>query len=685
MSKFKDILVKEQYDTSYEDVLNEFYKPVLEQSVSFDRAAGFFSPELMIESLSALRKFIKNNGHMRFIISPLLRNNDLTEIMDVLKDPDGALLLFEQQFAEAVNKDELGLRSAQLFVALQQKGFLEVLIAIPRHEKGMFHQKISIYFDGEDHIVSNGSNNETLAAYVHNIESFDVFRSWIETSRVNQHIQRFNQKWNGLDPNVKVLDFMKAMNSNILKRLITNQSVEELIDLTEQLQRLRVEKKPRLPLKFDPYDYQKNAAETWLQQKQGILKFATGSGKTKTAIYSIRELYHQKSSLFVVVVVPDKTLSYQWAIEFQDVGVKAVVCNSDNNWRTPVIENVNFFKQEINDLYAVIATTDTFFGERFQSTINRLKDYVVIVDECHSITTDKYKNNMPKVQYRLGLSATPESDYDEIRTQATIEYFNGIIAEYTLADAIKDKKLTPYNYYPIEVDLSEEEIEEYASFTRKISVLFNKDKPTPEEIALRENLLFQRSRILYNAESKIDAVKQLLYDIPDVINHLIIYCGTSNLKDEVGLTQLQMVNQVLNDLNIPHAQYTGTENTYERMIGIQEFRRGTYNSLTAIKCLDEGVDIPEIENAIILSSSQSVREFVQRRGRLLRLSPNKVMANIYDLIIVSEDERLETATLSELKRALEYASIASNKNDTYDKYEELYQELKEKKEHAAIK
>jgi superfamily II DNA or RNA helicase len=685
MSTFRELIIQEQYDTSIEDVLYEFYQPVLEKAVSFDRAAGFFSPELLLESLSALRKFIKNNGHMRFIISPLLRNNDLTEIMAVLKDPDGALLLFEKQFSETFNKDELGLRSAQLFVALQEKGFLEVLIALPRHEKGMFHQKISIYFDGEEHIVSNGSNNETLAAYIHNIESFDVFRSWIESSRVNQHIQRFNQKWNGLDSNVKVLDFMKAMNSNILKRLSTNQSLEELIDLTEQLHRLRIEKKPRLPLKFDPYDYQKRAAETWLQQKQGILKFATGSGKTKTAIYSIRELYHQKSNLFVVVVVPDKTLSYQWALEFQHLAVKAVVCNSDNNWRSSLIEKINFFKQDINDLYVVIVTTDTFFGERFQSTIKRLKDYVVIVDECHSITTDKYKNHMPKVQYRLGLSATPESDYDELRTQATLEYFNGILAEYSLEDAIKDKKLTPYNYYPIEVELNEKEIDEYSSFTRKISLLFNKDKPTPEEIAIRENLLFQRSRILYNAESKIDAVKQLIYDIPDVLNHLIIYCGTSNLKDEVGLTQLQMVNQVLSDLNIPHAQYTGTESTYERMVGIQEFRRGTYNSLTAIKCLDEGVDIPEIENAIILSSSQSVREFVQRRGRLLRLSPNKDMANIYDLIIVSDDERLETAVLSELKRALEYASIASNKSDTYEKYETKYLELKERKEHDAIK
>lgn len=685
MSTFKELIIHEQYDTSIEDVLHEFYQPVLENAESFDRAAGFFSPELLLESLPSLRKFIKKNGQMRFIISPLLRNNDLIEIMAVLKDPEGSLLLFERQFSEAINKDELELRSAQLFVALQEKGFLEVLIALPRHEKGMFHQKISIYFDGEEHIVSNGSNNETLAAYIHNIESFDVFRSWIEPSRVNQHIQRFNQKWNGLDPNVKVLDFMKAMNSNILKRLSTNQTVEELIDLTEQLRRLRIEKKPRLPLKFDPYNYQKSAAENWLHKKQGILKFATGSGKTKTAIYSIRELYHQKSNLFVVIVVPDKTLSYQWAVEFQDIGVKAVVCNSDNNWRTSVIENVNFYKQDINNLYAVIATTDTFFGDRFQSTIKRLKDYVVIVDECHSITTEKYKNYMPKVQYRLGLSATPESDYDELRTQATLNYFNGIIAEYTLADAINDKKLTPYNYYPIEVELNEEEIEEYSSFTRKISVLFNKDKPTPEEIALRENLLFQRSRILYNAESKIDAVNHLINDIPDVLNHLIIYCGTSNLKDEVGLTQLQMVNQLLSDLNIPHTQYTGTESTYERMIGIQEFRRGTYNSLTAIKCLDEGVDIPEIENAIILSSSQSVREFVQRRGRLLRLSPNKVIANIYDLIIVSEDERLETAVLSELKRALEYASIATNKNDTYNKYKTMYQELKEKKEHATIK
>jgi superfamily II DNA or RNA helicase len=680
MSKFKKILIKEQYDTSHEDVLNEFYKPVLEQSVSFDRAAGFFSSELLLESLDSLKIFVRNKGKMRYIISPLLRSYELSDIQQILENTDSLLEQFEKQFVQSVEVDELSLRASQLFVALQQVGTMEVLIALPRDERGLFHQKISIYFDGEEHVVSNGSNNETLAAYIHNIESFDVFRSWQEPSRVNQHIIRFNNKWDGLNPNVKVVNFMAAMTTDLLKRLKTDQSIEELIDLTKELKKLRIEKKPKIELKFDPYDYQKMAAERWIEAKKGILKFATGSGKTKTAIYSLRELFFQKTSLFVVVLVPDKTLSYQWAVEFQGLNVKATVCNSDYNWRSDLQDKISFYQQGISDLYVVVTTTDTFFGDRFQNVIKRIKDYVMIVDECHSVTLNNYKFKMPQVTYRLGLSATPESDYDEQRTKATLGYFNGILAEYSLEDAINDGKLTPYNYYPIEVSLNEEEILEYQDYSKKISFLFSKKNPTPDEIAIRENLLFQRSRILYNAESKLDALKKLLSNIPDVLNHLIIYCGASQSKEDATLSQLESVNSMLNEINIPHAQYTGSESTYEREIGLREFRRGTYNSLTAIKCLDEGIDIPEIENAIIMASSQSTREFVQRRGRLLRLSLGKKVSNIYDFIIVSEDARLLTATISEMRRALEYSSIALNKEDTYKIYEEKYLILKEERE-----
>jgi superfamily II DNA or RNA helicase len=680
MSPFKELLLKEQYDTSIEDVINEFYRPVLEKAVSFDRAAGFFSPEVLLNSLDSLKIFIRNNGKMRFIISPLLRNNELLEIQEALNNSEIALVLFEKHFLNAIEESESNFRAAQLFVALQEKGFMEVLIALPRSERGLFHQKISIYFDGEEHIVSNGSNNETLAAYTHNIESFDVFRSWIEPNRVNLHIQRFNQKWAGLDPNVKVVNFIQALSSNLLKKLKTDQSIDELIDITNDIRKLRIEKKPRLILNFDPYDYQKRAAETWLEVQKGILKFATGSGKTKTAIYSIAELYFQKGSLFVVVLVPDKTLSYQWALEFADIRIKPIVCNSDNNWRNSLNEKVNFYKQNINDLYVAIVTNDTFFGDKFKSIMGRLSDYIFIVDECHSVTQKNYQQNMPKASYRLGLSATPESDFDEQRTIVTLDYFNGIIAEYSLIDAIQDQKLTPYNYFPVEVRLNEEEIESYVSLTKKISVLFGKEQPTPEEIAIRETLLYARSRILYNAESKLKALRNLISYNPDVLNHLIIYCGASTIKEEGNLSQLESVNQLLGNLNIPHAQYTGEENTYERDIGIKEFRRGTYNSLTAIKCLDEGVDIPEIQNAVIMASSQNTREFVQRRGRLLRRSPGKKVATIYDFIIVSDDERLESATLSEMRRALEYASIALNRDDTYKRYESLYLELKEKKD-----
>jgi superfamily II DNA or RNA helicase len=680
MNSLKNILWNEQYDTSEEDVINDFYKPALENSITFERATGFFSTELLFESMDSLRSFVMNDGRMRFIVSPLLKESEVYEIQDLLKDPEKAIMLFEEQFLGSVDKSELELRSAQLFVALQEKGYLEVRIAVPRNEKGMFHQKISIYHDGIDYIVSNGSNNETLAAYLHNIESFDVFKSWIDESRVKTHISRFNRKWDGSNKNLKVYSFSEVIGVENLGRLKSEKSIIDLINLTKALQNSKTIGVSKLTLNFDPYYYQRIAAEKWLIAKKGILKFATGSGKTKTAIYALKELFNKEQNLFVVVLVPDKTLSYQWSKEFSKIGSIATVCNSDINWRSSLNEKIDFYRKGLKNFYVTIATTDTFFGERFNKYISRISDFVVIVDECHGITANNYLNNMPNVSYRLGLSATPESDFDDYRTKITLDYFDGILSEYSLEDAINDGKLTKYNYFPIEVDLNEEEIEEYNSYTKSISVLYSKENPTPEEIARRENLIYARSRILYNAESKINALKELLEGNPKIINHLIVYCGTSSGKDDGSLSQLQRVNQLLGRMNIPHAQYTGDETTLARDIGIKEFRNGTYNSLTAIKCLDEGVDIEEIENAIIMASSQSNREFVQRRGRLLRLSPGKLVANIYDFVITSKDERLESAVLSEMRRALEYSSIAINKNFTYEKYHQIYLDLKEKKD-----
>lgn len=680
MSKLKNLLLKEQYDTSEEDVINEFYKPALESSITFDRATGFFSTELLFESMNSLRHFVNNNGKMRIIVSPLLRGNELHEIQEILKNPGKAVELFEEHFLASVDNGELELRAAQLFVALQEKGYLEVRIAIPRNEQGMFHQKISIYSDGINHIVSNGSNNETLAAYLNNIESFDVFKSWVDVSRVKTHIDRFNRKWDGRNKNVKLYNFTEVIGVENLVRLKSDKSIIDLIDLTEALQNSKTIGISKLTLNFDPYYYQRIAAEKWLTAKKGILKFATGSGKTKTAIYALKELFDKEQDLFVVVLVPDKTLSYQWSKEFSKIGSIATVCNSDINWRSSLNEKIDFYRQGLENFYVTITTTDTFFGDRFKKYIRRLSDFVLIVDECHAITASNYLNNMPNVSYRLGLSATPESDFDDYRTKVTLDYFDGILSEYSLEDAINDGKLTKYNYFPIEVDLNEEEIEEYNSYTKSISVLYSKENPTPEEIARRDNLIYARSRILYNAESKINALYKLLEGNPNIINHLIVYCGTSSGKDDGSLSQLQRVNQLLGRMNIPHAQYTGDETTQARDIGIKEFRNGTYNSLTAIKCLDEGVDIEEIENAIIMASSQSTREFVQRRGRLLRLSPGKSVANIYDFVIMSEDERLESAVISEMKRALEYSSIAINKDLTYAKYYKKYIDLKEKRD-----
>lgn len=673
---FSELIIKLKYHSQKSEILNDFYIPVLGKADEYKRAVGYFSSKILIDYIDGLEQFVRNEGKMYLIISPSVTSEDAEALMNSTITNSDLGFQVSTLFRSFKEHDEVSELAAKIMVALIKEKYLEVKVAVPKNIVGIFHEKIGVFKDSlGNRIAINGSNNETSNAVNYNIESFNTFCSWKEgqLEYVIEHESDFNEYWYNQSPDLITYKLEDALDKDILKLYETEEPISSLF---KKLHKLR--SKPLVQLNFKPYDFQKEDAEKWLNAKKGIVSYATGIGKTKLAIYSIYRYLEVFDKGFFLIVVPDKTLVNQWYDELKDNNYNSIKCYSDNqNWVVDLKDNIESWKYNLLRKSFVITTQQTFSGDSFQKLISKLKnDFVLIADECHHLGTNNLLNKLPNTDYRLGLSATPEIYLQQDRTDKLFAYFNGVIASYDIESAIKDGFLVPYEYYPIIVELTEDEKKLYDDLTRKIVKIIGSEKENKIRNANEalEMLLFKRARILYNASNKLVRLNEIIEDMVNE-SYFLVYCGVTStggeLTEEVtnqSLTQLEEVNMIMKNHNIASAQYTQEESHIIRKKEIAAFRGGKLNSLIAIKCLDEGVNIPEIRKAIIMASSGNPREYIQRRGRLLRIVIGKTKAIIYDMVVFSPSETYSSINRVELKRLKEFAEIALNATEILNEY-----------------
>lgn len=692
----KECTIKKEYRSLINKVVEDFYVPILKEAVLYQRAVGYFSSSALTAISHGIDGLIKNGGKIQIVASPKLSDSDIEEIhkgYELRKVLEKALL---REISEP--KTQYEIEKLSYIARLVASNILDFKIAFlsSNNDVAMYHEKMGIITDSQgDSIAFSGSMNESVNAFNGNYEAIDVFCSWTDDNeRVFQKQMVFNAIWNDYEPCIKTIAFpdvvrekLYSYNSQISTRSHLEYAYKPVSEKIDEIY---------LPADFQIRDYQQLAIDNWKKQNyRGIYDMATGTGKTLTALASVEQLFRDnKKRLGIIIVCPYKHLVEQWIEDIERFGIKPIIGYSDSpqrNWKKKLEQAVRSFNLKVLNFFCFITTNDSFVTERIQAQIQQLSDDVVyVVDEAHNMGSTNYRKCLPNnIKYRLALSATIDRHNDQEGADALISYFGKKCIEYSLKDAIDNNMLTRYDYYPVLTYLDRDELAEYLTITGQLAKNITKrnDKPVLSEYA--KQLLIQRSRIIAGAKSKLLKLKETIAPYVED-KHILIYCGATTIRDneedsDFGRRQIDVVADMLgNDLNMRVGRFTSKESAKERMQIRKAFADGELlQVLVAIRCLDEGVNIPSIKTAFILASSTNPKEYIQRRGRVLRKFEGKKRAVIYDFITLPfpiesvgmQKEEVIRSTKGlikrELIRMLDFAEIAENPSLTNNLVHEL--------------
>lgn len=674
----REIQFKPAYDSDEDDVLSDFYIPALSNAFSYRRLAGFFSSSALAVAARGISGLIKNGGTMKLVVGAKLRKTDVEAIEKGIKNREEAIAEMMIQDLDSIEtefvKDHV--RALAWMVACN-KLEIKVAVTLGAHaetlkdlDEGIYHQKVGILSDGNnppDSISFSGSVNESETGWLRSIEEFKVFRGWVhgENAYLKSDIEKFDKYWNGLAKRAIVIDIPTAVREKLIE--IAPKSVDEL----------HLEKHHR-PVKTKLWANQVEAIQAWVKNGfKGVLAMATGSGKTLTALSACALA---PSSVITIILVPTEPILDQWAkkdIPKFDPSARIIACSGSHpEWKTllplelSIVRKTGKNYSPSNRLY-VVAILNTAANDSFLLACQGIpsENVQIVCDEVHHVGAPFFQNCMTlPSSRRIGLSATPERNWDPIGTRRIVEYFGPTIYEYGIKSAIQDGHLCHYKYYPYFAFLNKQEFEEFQRLSEEIEKEIartktdTKDKEKSSLTITRrlERLLEERARIKKKAKDKVRVFREILSTTD--IRPLIVFCEDHE--------QLNEIKSVLKEKATSYLIYTSEMNDWQRKHVLDAFRKGEADILLAIRCLDEGLDVPECEGCIIVASSSSTREFIQRRGRILRGLKGK-LAMLNDIIVVPSEaigqEDMKAASMlvrQELERVKELAEASDNEWET---------------------
>lgn len=671
---FKDYKVKSEYRSLIDNVVQDFYIPLLRESVSYKRAVGFFSSSSLVEISKGIADMASEGGKIQIVASPYLSDDDIEAIK---KGYDNRNQIIEKallaQIAEEPT-DYYSMERLNLLASLIADGVMDIQIAYTEDQRGigMYHEKMGIIEDAVgDKIAFSGSNNESATAMSINYETMDVFRSWgdpSEIERVRLKENAFYSIWHDTEPNIKVLEFpnitdaliekyrRRPPNFNIDKEQFARRILTYATKLSETSRGMEGPIGARVSADIELREYQKEAIASWVGENyRGIFDMATGTGKTLTGLGAISKLSEDLDDVLAVIIVcPYQHLVEQWVEDIVRFNIKPIIGYSSSpqkDWKKRLSKAVRDQKlRREKSFFCFVCTNATFTNSTVQEEISKIQSSVLlVVDEAHNFGARSLSRLLDdRFTYRLALSATLDRHRDDEGTAFLYDFFGKKCIEYSLEKAIEQDKLTKYKYYPIPVYLTDDELEKYEQKSYEMSKCLIKGKDGKYKLNKRgEILAMERARIVAGASQKLEALREYVAPYADD-NNILVYCGATNVidekadssnTDEEDIRQIEAVTRILgNEFHMEVAKFTSEENMETRATIKEQFQKGDrLQAIVAIKCLDEGVNIPGIRTAFILASTTNPKEYIQRRGRVLRKADNKPFAEIYDFVTLPRE------------------------------------------------
>ncbi|MDG4754604.1 DEAD/DEAH box helicase family protein [Micromonospora aurantiaca] len=646
--------LSQAYRSGENNLLEEFYVPCLAASVSYDRAVGYFSSTLYQVAALAYSDFVRRGGRIRLVCSPALTKEDF----EAARTGEDLYLMADK----AVQTDLLDLLATastvpatRLLATLIGAGVLQMRIAVPETSPGIFHDKLGIFSDDNGRRVTFvGSANETFSAWGLNHESFEVFGSWLGESdllRTRNHSQYFEDLWTGRAAGVRTRPLSDVTQAELAKN--AHDDIDHALAMARSLRPVsQGQGRPLMP-------HQTAVLRDWRQNRhRGIVAFATGAGKTLTAISAIREWTSDGRP--ALVLVPGVDLHKQWREEIRLELEDAVVLPAGagyppSTWQT----HLPLFTQpeSVTDRRrVVIATNATAASPEFRARLRQGTHLLLVVDELHRAGSPKVLEALESLEFggTMGLSATYQRQYDADGTVRLLQVMGQVLdPSVGIADAMLMGRLVPYDYRLHTLMLEDDEVERYEHLTEKIR-RFSAQQPSGDlgDSPELQMLLIQRARILKQAKGKVPLAADILAEEYRHGDRWLVYCDDKE--------QLHSLTSELLDRGLPCMEfYSGMDSSRSDVL---QALRDDGGIVVAIRCLDEGVDIPAVDKALIVASSTVEREYVQRRGRVLRSSPGKVAATIHDLLLT--DDSGGALTRSEAQRAMQFALLSRNRSAT---------------------
>ena len=701
----------------------KFFNDCLENSKEFDLQLGYFSSAAISVLADGFASFISKGGKMRLVINHIVSNEDKNAISKGIYG--GIIDCFDLTNFEELKKtfDEYTQLFFECLSFLIYSKRIDIKIIKPRNKKGIAHTKSGQFRDGDSVTSFTGSANFTISGLFNNLEEIKIDRSDsldpMTRNRIESQRKDFENIMREKKKNIEYLSPEKLISA--IKTNYGDKDIDELLDVETKLRKIKEEKKilehrkenlmshddleliePRFPYSAGPRDYQQLAFNNWKNNGQkGLFAMATGTGKTITSLNCLLEIYKRKGYYKAIILVPTITLVNQWEQECRKFCFSNIIKVYSKNlqWRDE-IERVRFNEKYKSDSepeisYIIISTYASYSREKVFNALNAFdkRRLLLIADECHNMGSGLLVKRLKDVPYlrRIGLSATPERQFDDTGNLKLRNFFGSeenYTYEYSMKEAIEKGVLCKYMYYPHIVKLTPEEMDAYVKLSEKISKFFNFETfafDNSDEILKR--LLLARKRIVHKAENKLQIFKDIIqkrFNEKGNLKYSLIYVPEGNKPDYIGADDdFDHSEDIADDNDAEHLinQYTLAVTEIDDKVTVRkfvsgqkdreeilnDFASGKLHVLTSMKCLDEGVDVPRSELAIFCSSTGNPRQFIQRRGRVLRTHPDKKIAELHDLVVVPEVSpncnsfKMEQSLLKgELARINNFALLSEN-------------------------